>query len=654
MGISTGPRASNDGLVFYIDLGNKRSYSGAGITIYDLVTGGIAGTIINGPTYDVANNGGISFDGTNDYALFGRRADLQGTNITLSTWVKTYNLSSSDGTPYFGWTDGTNWQYGLTITSFGGLLLGYATTDARMAINNASLNKWYHLAVTSIGNSNNFYVNGIGVSSITASLGFAATNLLVSGWGGPGYVSYGRYTLGSAKIHNRALSAAEINQEYYSTKKRYYPDENYVTNGLYIDLDASNPASYPGTGNSWFDLSGSGNHFSLLGTFQQKKTGVLKLTATQHAYRNAGWGTNIHTIDMYFRGKSGYGAYNRFLSTGPSDNFEVAVNEIGVLRFYPNWSDTNVRLNYSKFNHLVISRNFTELKFYLNGSLIQTTSTGATPGGSIFLGTRYPLNEYTEIELGSFKVYDRILSLQEVQQNYNALRPRYAPYEAVTDKLIFNVDFGESSSWVGSGFVNDISGFGNTGTALNGPTNAYLDSYTSFDGTNDYVSFNYDSLDLGTSNFSVSVWFKTSASQAQSLVANQINNGWNGFNFGIYSGYLTPTVDWGNSQQYGALQSVSTYSDNTWREATFVFNGATVSNWKLYINGVQVSAIIEGGSVSTISGSGISNNIPLTIGYRSAGSYFSGQIGRVLIYKKALSDSEIAQNFNSIRDRYNV
>ena len=30
MGISTGPRTNNDGLVFYIDPGNKRSYSGAG------------------------------------------------------------------------------------------------------------------------------------------------------------------------------------------------------------------------------------------------------------------------------------------------------------------------------------------------------------------------------------------------------------------------------------------------------------------------------------------------------------------------------------------------------------------------------------------------------------------------------------------------
>jgi hypothetical protein len=649
MGISTGPRTNNDGLVFYIDPGNTRSYSGAGTIIYDLVSGGIAGTLTNGPTYDVSRTGGLILDGSNDYISFGRRADLQGTNITISTWAKFASLTSGDVAVCFGWTDGTNWFQGNYIGTIGGLIRSYPTSMG----STSSLNTWYHVAITSIGGANNLYINGIGVSSTNTSLSYASTNLLTSGWGGAGYQSYAKFILGSAKIHNRALSASEVYQEYYATRKRYYPDENYVTNGLYIDLDASNPVSYPGTGNSWFDLSGSGNHFSLLGIPLQKKTGALQLQATQHAYRNAGWGTNIFTVDMYFRGRDNFGAYNRILSTG-GDAFELAVNESGILMFYPGWSNTILRLNYSKYNHLVVSRNLTELKFYLNGSFIQTSTTSATPGSSIFLGTHYPLNETTIIELGSFKVYNRILSLQEVQQNYNALRPRYSPYEAVTDKLIFNVDFGESSSWVGSGFVNDISGFGNTGTALNGPTNAYLDSYTSFDGTNDYIQFLNDSLDLGLSNFSVSVWFKTSASQAQSLVANQINNGWNGFNFGIYSGYLTPTVDWGNSQQYGALQSVSTYSDNTWREATFVFNGATVSNWKLYINGVQVSAIIEGGSVSTISGSGISNNIPLTIGYRSAGSYFSGQIGRVLIYKKALSNSEIAQNFNSIRDRYNV
>jgi type IV pilus assembly protein PilA len=37
-----------------------------------------------------------------------------------------------------------------------------------------------------------------------------------------------------------------------------------VTNGLVLNLDAGNPASYPGTGNTWFDLSGNNNHGTLV------------------------------------------------------------------------------------------------------------------------------------------------------------------------------------------------------------------------------------------------------------------------------------------------------------------------------------------------------------------------------------------------------
>jgi hypothetical protein len=96
MGISTGPRANNDGLVFYIDLGNTRSYSGSGNIIYDLVSGGIAGTLNNGPTYDVSRAGGLILDGSNDYISFGRRADLQGTNITISTWAKFASLTPAE------------------------------------------------------------------------------------------------------------------------------------------------------------------------------------------------------------------------------------------------------------------------------------------------------------------------------------------------------------------------------------------------------------------------------------------------------------------------------------------------------------------------------------------------------------------------------
>ena len=226
----------------------------------------------------------------------------------------------------------------------------------------------------------------------------------------------------------------------------------------------------------------------------------------------------------------------------------------------------------------------------------------------------------------------------------------------ISDGLVFYLDAANRRSYSGSGNTANglVGGIG--GTLVNGVGfTSSNNGLFSFDGTNDYINIATDVLDIGTSNFSVSVWFKTNAAQNQSLLANQVNNGWNGFNFGINSfGNLTPTVDWGSSQQYGALQSASTYNDNVWRLATFVMNGATVSNWKLYINGVQVSAPLEGTSVSTISGSGISNVIPLTIGYRTAGSYFSGQIGVTKIYNRTLSEQEILQNYNATRKRFGL
>ena len=38
---------------------------------------------------------------------------------------------------------------------------------------------------------------------------------------------------------------------------------NIVEDGLMLYLDAADPKSYPGSGTSWFDLSGNGRHATL-------------------------------------------------------------------------------------------------------------------------------------------------------------------------------------------------------------------------------------------------------------------------------------------------------------------------------------------------------------------------------------------------------
>ena len=69
MGLAHSPSIISDGLIFYLDAANSRSYSGSGNTANGLV-GGIGGTLVNGVGFTSSNNGLFSFDGSNDYINF--------------------------------------------------------------------------------------------------------------------------------------------------------------------------------------------------------------------------------------------------------------------------------------------------------------------------------------------------------------------------------------------------------------------------------------------------------------------------------------------------------------------------------------------------------------------------------------------------------
>ena len=58
MGIDIGPIETTDGIVFHIDAGNSRSYSGSGITLNGLVSG-TGATISGGVGFSTANVGSI-------------------------------------------------------------------------------------------------------------------------------------------------------------------------------------------------------------------------------------------------------------------------------------------------------------------------------------------------------------------------------------------------------------------------------------------------------------------------------------------------------------------------------------------------------------------------------------------------------------------
>ena len=65
MAVGYNPSIVSDGLVFYIDAANLRSYSGSGVTANGLI-GGINGTLVNGVGFTSSNNGSFVFTDISD------------------------------------------------------------------------------------------------------------------------------------------------------------------------------------------------------------------------------------------------------------------------------------------------------------------------------------------------------------------------------------------------------------------------------------------------------------------------------------------------------------------------------------------------------------------------------------------------------------
>ena len=224
----------------------------------------------------------------------------------------------------------------------------------------------------------------------------------------------------------------------------------------------------------------------------------------------------------------------------------------------------------------------------------------------------------------------------------------YSP-KIVTDGLVLCLDAGNNKSYPSSGTTwNDLSGNGNTGTLVNGPAfNSANGGSIVFDGTNDYVvSSNF------TPNFStktLSGWVKLSSIIQQggglitlqsidgtvfdSIVYNEIGQGWgfgsNGFSRTGWSGVLeTSTSDWVNI--------TATYEN---------------SNYKLYRNGVLIQTL------TSFSNLNFNFNSNVQLGYRhsgGSGAYLAANIAHALIYNRALSASEILQNYNATKARFGL
>ncbi len=224
----------------------------------------------------------------------------------------------------------------------------------------------------------------------------------------------------------------------------------------------------------------------------------------------------------------------------------------------------------------------------------------------------------------------------------------YSP-KIVTNGLVLYLDAANTRSYVsGSTTWADLSRSGVNGTLVNGPTfNSANGGSVVFDGSNNYCSI--PAIDVGK-NFTVGIWFRPNATGRKLLFSNSYTYAANkGFLFNIGNAGTDIFLSIGNDQQV-KVSSTGYISANTWTYANATFDGTTI---KLYINGNETTYTLTSGTIATI----VYDTNPAFLGrWLNGGTstidFFAGRISNVSLYNRALTSTEILQNYNATKGRY--
>ena len=209
------PNIVSDGLVLCLDAANAKSYSGSGTNWKNLTGTSIDGTLTNGPTFSGDNLGYLLFDGTNDHISFSSYSQPAYSTSTSFTWyVWVYPTTTGNEQLILG-NRGNDLDFTkLTVNTFEYYSDNFGPT--------MTINKWQNICVTKNGTSFTYYKNGSSTATETSTITKTSTDFFVGGDPRPSSTAEcSNCRIAAVLVYNKALTAAEVLQNYNVYKKRY-------------------------------------------------------------------------------------------------------------------------------------------------------------------------------------------------------------------------------------------------------------------------------------------------------------------------------------------------------------------------------------------------------------------------------------------------
>ena len=418
------PEIVTDRLILNLDAKFLASYPTTQSTWYDISGFNNSGSLTNGPTWD--SDGYFVFDGTDDYAVNSSTSLNITGNVTMNAWVRNNGSGSAVGN-YMSKAQNNGYRMRRNggsgspfwLYSFGNNVFGGAIND----------NIWY--MVTGVFSSTGLraYINGNLVAS--NSTPYSPSSLTLDS------LYIGAYTVGAelfggniqgAQVYSLALTEAQIKQNYYGGP--------IVTDGLVFAVDASNLVSYESGSTTTYSLTGSLSGSLINGTgYSNTNGGTWNFdgvddyidtgkTATQLGFYDANYTMEawVYPTDLS-SDRTLFGTDQADVRQGLHLVFRNGVIYQG--HYGSDFQAGTVTVN-----------NWYQIVYTFNASngacqIFKNSISQGTGTISSFIGTtniliaRWAGTYYFQGPGGIYRIYNRVLTPAEVQQNFQAQRSRF-------------------------------------------------------------------------------------------------------------------------------------------------------------------------------------------------------------------------------------
>lgn len=211
-----------------------------------------------------------------------------------------------------------------------------------------------------------------------------------------------------------------------------------ITEGLKLCVDAANTRSYPGSGSSFYDLSGNGHTFTITGA-TYNASGYFSFSGSSQYMSCASFNpsfTNVASVSAWIKPASGQndGTYNGIFSYGPrtcnGNTLLMSMNSSygpTMAKWCDDFTSPTSNMNTTSWWNYTLVLNGSSVTFYLNGSNAGSGTVGTTniSSGTAAIGSTDLYGRLFKGDIASISVYNVALSATDVTQNFNALRTRF-------------------------------------------------------------------------------------------------------------------------------------------------------------------------------------------------------------------------------------